>query len=335
MSIEIEIEKKLSGFHLRVSLCAQNETLALLGASGSGKTMTLQCVAGVTTPDRGKIVLDGRTLFDSERKLCLPPQERGVGLVFQNYALFASMTVRQNIACGLRAHAPRPFWKSETERLIGSFGLTGLEERLPSQLSGGQQQRVALARCLASRPKILLLDEPFAALDEHLRFQMEQELAGVIGNFTGTVLYVTHRREEVRRLCSRVCVLDAGMSQETQTVKQWLTAPETRAAALLGGFENVAQAHLEGNRLCAPAWGASWALPVSAGAVCFCARDARLLRARETDALRCRVLRVPDGEAVCELESGALLRVQTQETWEAGEQAWVYIPTQAVRPLKA
>ena len=132
-----------------------------------------------------------------------------------------------------------------------------------------------------------------------------------------------------------MCVLDGGASQETQTVKHWLTAPATRAAALLGGFENVAEAHPEGTRLCAPAWGASWPLPVSAGAVCFCARDARLLRAAQTDALRCRVLRVPDGEAVCELESGALLRVQTQEAWETGECAWVCIPTQAVRPLKA
>ena len=126
------------------------------------------------------------------------------GLLFQNYALFPNMTVRQNLLCGLRRDTPRDNREAEVRRMLERFCLMGLENRMPDQLSGGQQQRVALARCLARKPRLLLLDEPFAALDTHLRWRLEQELMDTLAGFEGTTVYVTHDREETRRLCQRV-----------------------------------------------------------------------------------------------------------------------------------
>ena len=194
--LEVRIEKKLGNFHLQVELSAGRETLALLGASGAGKTMTLQCLAGMVKPDRGYIVFDGNVWFDSEKRIFVPPQERGVGLLFQNYALFPNMTVRQNLLCGLRRNTPRHARELAANQLLERFCLNGLEEHLPAQLSGGQQQRVALARCLAGQPRLLLLDEPFAALDTHLRWRLEQDLMNTLNDFIGPTLYVTHDRDE-------------------------------------------------------------------------------------------------------------------------------------------
>lgn len=158
MSIYVDIEKKLGDFHLKVAFEAENETLALLGASGCGKSMTLKCIAGIEKPDKGKIILDGVTLFDSEKNINLPPQDRHVGLMFQNYALFPNMTVLQNICAGAKREKNRAKREAAILHILSSFELTELSSRYPHQLSGGQQQRVALARILVSDPKILLLD---------------------------------------------------------------------------------------------------------------------------------------------------------------------------------
>ena len=163
MSLSVDIEKKLGAFHLRSQFEAPDETMALLGASGCGKSMTLKCIAGIVTPDRGRIVLGGRVLFDSEKKINLPPQQRRVGYLFQQYALFPNMSVEQNILCGIRSGD-----KAEKRRVLAEkirmFRLEGLEKKHPAQLSGGQQQRVALARILCSEPEAILLDEPFSAI---------------------------------------------------------------------------------------------------------------------------------------------------------------------------
>ena len=206
MSIFVDIEKNLDGFRLNMQLEADNIPIALLGASGSGKSMTLRCIAGVEKPDRGKIVIDGQCVFDSEKKINIPPQERGTGLLFQNYALFPTMTVRQNIMCGAR----RSRKYTCVDALIRQFGLEKLDKRLPSELSGGQQQRVALARILASQPRILMLDEPFSALDAFLRWQVEQQMSEVIESFPGTTILVSHNREETYRLCQKIAVVQDG-----------------------------------------------------------------------------------------------------------------------------
>ena len=187
MSLLVEIEKQLGDFHLNVAFESENKVLALLGASGCGKSMTLKCIAGICRPDRGRIVLNGKTLFDSEQKIDLPPQKRRVGYLFQQYALFPNMTVEQNIAAGVRDKKQS---KTIVADMIRRMRLEGHEKLRPHQLSGGQQQRVALARILVNEPEVLLLDEPLSALDSHLRFQMEEEVRGIIRSFGKSMVLV-------------------------------------------------------------------------------------------------------------------------------------------------
>ena len=235
MSIFVDIEKKLGAFSLKVRFEAGDETLALLGASGCGKSMTLKCIAGMEKPDSGRIVVDGTALFDSRRGVNLPPQRRHVGLLFQNYALFPNMTVAQNILVGAKREKDRAKRKEAAERMMGRFGLSELAGRYPSQLSGGQMQRAALARILVSAPRVLLLDEPFSALDSFLKWQLEQELREVLDRFPGPVVWVSHDRGEVCRNCPRVCVLDAGRSSPVMDMADLMTNPGTVSAARLSG----------------------------------------------------------------------------------------------------
>lgn len=243
MSISVDIKKKLGAFQLCVNFEAQDEILALLGASGSGKSMTLKCIAGVEKPDEGRIVLDGRVLFDSEMKINLSTQKRKTGYLFQNYALFPNMTVEENIAAGISA--PKSDKGTIIEEKIKAFYLEGLAKHYPSQISGGQQQRVALARILASEPDILMLDEPFSALDSYLRWQMEQEMGSVLEKFKGTTLFVSHNRDEVYRLCDRIAVLSNGKLEVIGEKRALFENPQTLAAAQLTGCKNISKAQKE------------------------------------------------------------------------------------------
>ena len=195
MSLEVHIEKRLQSYPLAVEFAAGAKPLAILGPSGAGKTMTLRCIAGLVEPDRGRIVLNDRVLFDSETKINVPSRERRIGLLFQNYALFSHMTVSENIAFGLDRIAPDER-ASKVRRQLDALHLAALESRLPRELSGGEQQRVALARALAIEPDALLLDEPLSALDTHLRSQVEHQLLGTLAAFNGSSLVVTHNIEE-------------------------------------------------------------------------------------------------------------------------------------------
>lgn len=206
MSISVDIEKNLGSFHLRVAFEAENETMALLGASGCGKSMTLRCIAGIVRPDRGRIVLNGRTLFDSERHIDLPPQQRGVGYLFQQYALFPHMTVEKNVCAGTR-EGTRAERKAAAQRILRTLGLEELAQRLPANLSGGQQQRAALARILVGKPEILLLDEPFSALDYQTRLAVSGDIAQIIRREHKTALLVTHDISEAISLSDRIVVL--------------------------------------------------------------------------------------------------------------------------------
>lgn len=161
MSLEVRIRRTLRDFSLETAFTTSDGVLGILGASGCGKSMTLRCIAGVETPDEGRIVLNGRVLFDSAAGVNLPPRQRRVGYLFQSYALFPHMTVEENIACALGWEKDRKKRAGTIASLVGRFRLEGLEKRYPGQLSGGQQQRVALARILAYEPEALLLDEPF------------------------------------------------------------------------------------------------------------------------------------------------------------------------------
>jgi len=242
MSLEVNITKKLPGFELRVNLKADNDILGFLGASGSGKSMTLRCIAGIVTPDSGRIVLNGRVLFDSEKKINMPIRKRKVGFLFQNYALFPNMNVEQNIGFGLIKSISKVEKAHRIKKKIIDLQLVGMEKRYPYQLSGGQQQRVALARALVVDPEILLLDEPFSALDEHLRNSMIVRLMEDLKEFRGTSIFVTHNMEEAYQLCNNIIIIAGGSIDAIGHKDTIFNSPPTLYSAKLTGCKNISKA---------------------------------------------------------------------------------------------
>ncbi|WP_133016616.1 sulfate/molybdate ABC transporter ATP-binding protein [Clostridium cuniculi] len=254
MSLHIDITKNLSSFNLDVSMESKGGIIGFLGASGSGKSMTLKCIAGLEKPSKGKIVINDKVLFDSEEKVNVKTRDRKVGFLFQNYALFPHMTIKDNIEIGLDKIS-----KEEKSKLsanyIKKFGLEGLESRYPWQLSGGQQQRVALARALITSPDILLLDEPFSALDNHLRASMERELVEILKDYEGTVVFVTHDIAEAYRVCDKIIVFDGGKAKDIRDKNKLFEAPQSLAEAKLTGCKNISKAKkLDNNFIFAEGW---------------------------------------------------------------------------------
>jgi molybdate transport system ATP-binding protein len=202
--------------------------------------MSLRCIAGVETPDEGLIILNNRVLFDSKNRINLLPKYRKVGLLFQNYALFPNMTLQENIAMGIPKNRKDKIDNTKViKEKIKAFSLEGLENNYPHQLSGGQQQRVALARMLVNEPEILMLDEPFSALDEHLRWQMEQKLIGLLKDHKGSALYVSHNKDEVYRICDRIAVINNGKIEEIKEKEELFNYPTTINTATLTGCKNI------------------------------------------------------------------------------------------------
>ncbi len=235
MSLHAAISKQWRGFALDVSLQTDGGVLGLLGASGSGKSMTLRSIAGIDTPDHGRVLLGERVLFDDRQRINLSPQRRKVGYLFQNYALFPRMNVAQNIGCA----APREQRSKRVAQQLERLQLDGMAERYPSQLSGGQQQRVALARCLVSEPEALLLDEPFSALDEHLRQQVRLEFLGVLRGYPGPVVLVTHDQAEAYQLCHQLVILENGHVVAQGDTKALFRDPGSAGAARILGVKNI------------------------------------------------------------------------------------------------
>ncbi len=240
MSLEVTIKKKVGSFSLDISFRAAEEVFALLGASGCGKSMTLKCIAGIETPDEGRIVLNERVLFDSSKKINLPPQERGVGYMFQDYALFQNMTVEENIMAGMHEKRKQTCLKQVTEYLQ-AFHLDGLQGQYPRQLSGGQKQRLAMARMMASKPQVILLDEPFAALDSYLKRQMLSEMKQELASRSCPVLLVTHDRDEAFALGQTICAIKQGSVDCVQKKRDFFANPRTVNAAILSGCKNIAR----------------------------------------------------------------------------------------------
>lgn len=236
--MEINIKKQYGDFSLDFSCVTKSKRVGILGASGCGKTLTLKSIAGIETPDRGKITVEDRTLFDSEGKINLKTQKRKVGYLFQNYALFPTMTVEQNIACGLGKDVEA---KVRVEEMINQFDLKGLEKHLPSQLSGGQQQRVALARIMAYKPDTILLDEPFSALDSCLKDKMRIQMKELLDQYQGTAILVTHDRDEAYQLCDTLVLMKKGKVVEVGTTREIFDNPRTYTAARLTGVKNISK----------------------------------------------------------------------------------------------
>lgn len=240
MSLSVNIRKTLGAFRLDVAFEAENGVLGILGASGCGKSMTLKCIAGIERPDEGRIVLNGRTLFDSERHIDLKPQERRVGYLFQQYALFPNMTAEQNIAAGAR-RLPKAERSAAVAAMMDRMQISDLRGKYPRQLSGGQQQRTALARILINEPEALLLDEPFSALDSHLRDKMQREVMALLRSFGGPTLLVSHDRDEIYRMSDAVAVYSGGSIEAMGEKHALFKNPGTHTAALLTGCKNFSR----------------------------------------------------------------------------------------------
>jgi molybdate transport system ATP-binding protein len=246
--LEISLVKRLPGFTLDVAWSAGGGVVALFGPSGAGKTMTLECLAGLQRPDGGRIVVNGRVVFDSGGGVDVPPQRRRVGYVFQGYALFPHLTVAENVAFGIRA-LPRRQRTAKAAHVIHRLGLEGLGGRYPRELSGGQRQRVALGRALATDPELLLLDEPLSALDLPLRQALRDELGQVLADCGAAAVIVTHDFSEAYRLGDRIVVYEAGRVVQSAPRSELLWQPASESVARIVGIRNI----LHGNVLKATA----------------------------------------------------------------------------------
>ncbi|GHV52563.1 ABC transporter [Spirochaetia bacterium] len=256
MSLRVSIRKRLSkSFSLETEFETSGDgCLGILGASGCGKSMTLKCIAGIETPDEGHISVNGRVLFDSAKKINLKPQVRRVGYLFQNYALFPRMTVLENITASL----PGKEGRVRAREWIGQFGLDGLEDRYPAHLSGGQQQRAALARMLIREPELILLDEPFSALDTNLRELMQLQFLDLLKSRKDVIL-VTHSRDEAYRLCGEILVMDAGRVLGKGKTKTLFADPGLVRIARLTGCKNISPVRQTGER---EIFALDWGIPL-------------------------------------------------------------------------
>jgi molybdate transport system ATP-binding protein len=239
MSLTVDIKKRYKDFNLTIKLDSKGKNTGLLGASGCGKSLTLKCIAGLEKLDQGKIILNDRILYDSEKGINLTAQQRNVGLLFQNYALFPNMTVRENIKIGIRNKKDKD---KKADRMMLLFHLEGMLNRYPHQLSGGEQQRVALARIMAYEPELIMLDEPFSALDSFLKDQLQQELTDVLQEYKKDVLMVSHSREELYRFCQSIAVMDHGQILEYGNKYKVFGNPSDIATARLTGCKNISRA---------------------------------------------------------------------------------------------
>jgi len=238
--LKVNIQKKLKEFDLDVDFELKKGCLGILGPSGCGKSMTLKSIAGIVDPDKGivSLTMDEETVyFDSDSKINLKPQKRNVGYLFQNYALFPNMTVEENVAIGLSKNDDRKI----VSEMIKRFHLEGLEKRYPRQLSGGQQQRVALARILAYGPDVILLDEPFSALDTYLKEQLRIELVNMLKDFYGFSILVTHDRDEAFQFCDELLILDQGKIIARGETHEIFEDPKKVEVARLTGCKNISK----------------------------------------------------------------------------------------------
>ncbi len=262
MSLSIDIRKQFPSFELEVAFQAEDEVFGLLGASGCGKSLTMRCIAGIETPDEGRIVVNDQVFFDSAAKINLKPQQRKTALLFQNYMLFPNLTVEQNVGAGIPLDTPKDERRRIVDAELRRFDVDAFAKRYPAHLSCVQQQRVALSRMLAAKPCIMMLDEPFSALDAHLKGVLEQNLSSLFDHFDGTILYVSHDIDEAVRFCDRIAVVERGYIMEVDTSRELVDDPKSVAGLKLSGVKNVADVQrVDGTHVFCPQWGITLELP--------------------------------------------------------------------------
>ena len=363
MSLEVDIRKTFGSYSLDVSFKAEDEVFGLLGASGCGKSLTMRSIAGIETPDEGSIVVNGKVFFDSEKGINLKPQERKTALLFQNYMLFPNLTVEENVAAGIPKKTPKAERDAIVNEELQRFDVEAFAKRYPAQLSGGQQQRVALARMLAARPGILMLDEPFSALDSHLKSVLEQNLSGLFEMFSGTILYVSHDIDEAVRFCDTIAVMEQGKLMEIDKGRELIDNPKSLAGIKLGGCKNAPKAeYVNEHTVYCPDWGVEihteQAVPKDVKAIGLRAFNLKQADGPGPDVYRVRVDRVSDSRfdrmALLEFldrreDAGTLVSASDQEMhylhqrvfwridagegkshWDElpnrGDELWVHIP---------
>ncbi|MCR5508693.1 MAG: ATP-binding cassette domain-containing protein [Lachnospiraceae bacterium] len=245
MALKVNIKKKYRDFLLDIKMMSTGRRIGILGASGSGKSLTLKSIAGLIKPDEGTVEYDGRVLFDHRKRINIRAEKRGAGYLFQNYALFPDMTVKGNINAALhgaqkqgRLSKDRP---RDTDEILKGFGLFEIRDHMPAELSGGQKQRTALARVLVTNPDLLLLDEPFSAIDMHLRERLRTELIGMLDTYDKTVVFVSHDRDEIYQICDALILIDNGKVIAQGKTYDLFEQPETVSAARLTGCKNISR----------------------------------------------------------------------------------------------
>lgn len=250
--LKVNIRRKLDKFTLDVDFETHDEVMGLLGMSGSGKSMTLKCIAGIVKPDEGEIILNDRVLFSSKLGINLTPQERKVGYLFQDYALFPNMTVAENVMVGIMN---KPNRGAEVDKILEELNLLSKKDAYPRQISGGEKQRTALARIFVTQPDILLLDEPFSALDEFNRWKIEFELNKALNKHIKSAILVSHDKDEIYRLTSSVCVLHEGKGEIKRPTRDLFRDPITYASSILSGYKNFSKYdRLMDDRIYTQAW---------------------------------------------------------------------------------
>lgn len=255
MKIQMHFKYQMDCFSLCIDWESNKNRIGILGASGCGKSMTLKALAGIITPDSGKIIINDKTYFDSEKQINIPPQKRKIGYLFQNYALFPTMTVEQNISMGLLKCSKSEINK-KVDAMISRFQLEELRYRYPHELSGGQQQRVALARILAYEPDLILLDEPFSALDTFLKDNLIHEMQEILKEYKGTMIIVSHSRDEIYTLSDYLFILDKGHIVESNDTKDIFQSPYYVESAKLTGCRNISPIERIDEHTCyAKSWG--------------------------------------------------------------------------------
>ncbi len=259
MSFIVKIKKQLALYELSVDLETEAGILAVIGGSGSGKSMTLKCIAGIEKPDSGFISLNGKVLYDSSKKINLPPQKRKVGYLFQEYALFPTMTAAENISIVMKKKDP-----VQVQKWLEKYGLGDYADSYPDHLSGGQKQRLAMIRMLAAEPQCILLDEPFSALDEHIKRKMEREVMEMLHDFGKPILFVSHNQEEVYRLADRIGSMENGRFSSIREKREFFAEPQTAGQAKLVGCNNISKIDwISKDQVYAKEWNLSLRVPAT------------------------------------------------------------------------
>lgn len=243
--LEVRIVKKLNNFTLDIDFKTDDDVLGLIGESGCGKSMMLKCIAGIEMPDEGYIALNGNVLFDSEMRINVKPQDRHIGYLFQNYALFPQMSVRHNIIVSVNKKYKDNEKQGKVDSILEFLNIKQLENRYPSELSGGEKQRVAFARLMVNEPEFLLLDEPFSSLDSFLKWNVAKEFKTTVQRIKKNSIFVTHNINELYYLCKNAIVISNGKEIEKDLVSNLINNPKTDTVKNLVKYSDITRDEID------------------------------------------------------------------------------------------